>query len=246
MDLRIASLSERPDLWDGMLSLENTWPEFMRRDPIGNLYYRREALALFADYLLVAYTEDDEILGKAHSIPIPLDGSPLPEDGWDGAIRRGLHTQLLGTPTDVLAALEIFVRSDKQGLGLSSRILLALREHAKALGFAEVVVPVRPNGKQDIDEPMRSYAHRTREDCLPVDPWLRTHVRAGGTIAGVASRSMVIPGTLEEWRNWTGLPFDTSGQVTVTGALAPVLCDVDHGTAVYIEPNVWVRHTTGA
>ena len=53
---------------------------------------------------------------------------------------------------------------------------------------------------------------------------------------------MVIAGTLDEWRRWTGLPFDRSGPIEVPGALAPVLCDVVHGTAVHVEANVWVRH----
>ena len=56
----------------------------------------------------------------------------------------------------------------------------------------------------------------------------------------------VIPGTVEEWRGWTGLPFDRTGPVVVPGALAPVMCDAEHGTATYVEPNVWVRHPTGA
>ena len=34
---------------------------------------------------------------------------------------------------------------------------------------------------------------------------------------------MVIPGTLEEWREWTGLPFDTTGPVEVPKALVPGL-----------------------
>jgi GNAT superfamily N-acetyltransferase len=246
MDLMISSLAQRPDLRDGLLRLENTWPEFMRRDPIGNLYYRREVLDQFADFLLIAHTPDDEIVGKAHAIPFHLGGERLPEDGWDGAIRRGIQARILGTEPDTVAALEIFVRSDRQGIGLSGRILGELRDHAGNLGFAEVVVPLRPNGKDDIGEPMDSYAFRTREDGLPVDPWLRTHVRAGGTIDGIAHRSMVIAGTLQEWRTWTGLPMDTAGAVEVPGALTPVLCDVDHGTAVYVEPNVWVRHRTGA
>lgn len=29
-----------------------------------------------------------------------------------------------------------------------------------------------------------------------------------------------VPGTVEEWREWTGLPFDTTGPVVVPGALA--------------------------
>ena len=38
----------------------------------------------------------------------------------------------------------------------------------------------------------------------------------------------------------------TTGPVVVPGALAPVMCDAEHGTATYVEPNVWVRHATGA
>lgn len=246
MDVTISSLAQRPDLLDAFNRLENTWPEFMRQDPIGNIYYRQDVLVQFADYVLIAHTSTDEIVGKAHSIPICLDGDQLPSDGWNGAIRRGIETKLTGVEPNALAALEIFVRSDKQCLGLSATILTALREHAKSLGFAEVVVPVRPNGKDDIHEPMDTYAFRTRDDGLPVDPWLRTHVRAGGRIDGVAPRSMVIPGTLDEWRAWTGLPMDVSGAIDVPHALAPVLCDVEHNTAVYIESNVWVRHRTGA
>ncbi len=57
---------------------------------------------------------------------------------------------------------------------------------------------------------------------------------------------MVVPGTLPEWREWTGLPFDKTGPVEVPQALAPVWCDAEHGVATYVEPNVWVRHSTGA
>lgn len=245
MDVTISSLAQRPDLLDAFNRLENTWPEFIRQDPIGNLYYRQEVLLQFAEYVLIAHTSANEILGKAHSIPLSLDGDQLPADGWDGAIRHGIQTKLIGARPNLLAALEIFVRPDQQGRGLSATILTALKEHAKDLGFAEVVVPVRPNGKTDAHEPMDVYAFRTRDDGLPVDPWLRTHVRAGGCIDGVAPRSMVIPGTLNEWRAWTGMSLEETGPVVVPHALAPVPCDTEHGTAVYIEPNVWVRHRTG-
>ena len=48
--------------------------------------------------------------------------------------------------------------------------------------------------------------------------------------------------TLARWRAWTGLPFDTAGDVLVPGALVPVTCSTAHDHAVYVEPNVWVRH----
>lgn len=225
--------------------MPNPWPEFIRHDPIGDMYYHPEVLNTFADYILVGQDAQGQIVAKAHAIPFRLDSPDLPDDGWDGAIQRGLRTRISGVEPNAIAALEIVVVPELQGRGLSGQVLAALRDHAARLGFAELLVPVRPNGKTDIAEPMSSYALRTRTDGLPADPWLRVHIRAGGHLEKVASRSMVIPGTLDEWRKWTGLPFDTSGPIDVPQGLAPVWCDVEHGTAVYTEPNVWVRHHTG-
>lgn len=61
-------------------------------------------------------------------------------------------------------------------------------------------------------------------------------------IDSVAPLSMTITGSLAQWREWTGLPFDATGPVRVPGALAPVRCELEQGYAVYVEPNVWVRH----
>ena len=46
--------------------------------------------------------------------------------------------------------------------------------------------------------------------------------------------------------HWTGLPFDTTGDVIVPKALVPVHVDVTHDHAVYVEPNVWVQHDLSA
>ena len=53
---------------------------------------------------------------------------------------------------------------------------------------------------------------------------------------------MTIAGTLEQWRGWTGLPLDRSGDIEVPGGLVPLHVDVEAGSAVYVEPNVWMRH----
>lgn len=89
---------------------------------------------------------------------------------------------------------------------------------------------------------MTHYAARQREDGLPWDPWLRTHIRAGGRVVGVCPASMTIGGCLGQWRTWTGLPFDSDGDVDVPGALTPVRVSQNHDHAVYVEPNVWIHH----
>ncbi|GAA5112619.1 hypothetical protein GCM10023339_15940 [Alloalcanivorax gelatiniphagus] len=243
MDLQFFSLAQRPDLFEGFWDMETSWPQFMKHDPIGNGYYA--SLEQFADYVLVCLDPDGRMVAKAHSVPFVLREGDLPDAGWDHAIGSGTLARVRGEEPNACSAVEIAIEPALQGAGLSGRIVAALRDNAARLGHTELLAPVRPNGKTDPLEPMADYAARTRDDGLPVDPWLRVHVRAGGRIDRVAPRSMVIPGTVEEWRAWTGLPFDTTGPVVVPGALAPVMCDAEHGVATYVEPNVWVRHPTG-
>ncbi len=243
--LSISVLADRPELADPMWEMDTSWPEFMRHDPIGGLYYGNVE-GRFAEYVLVGQEDTGEVVAVAHSIPFVLDSEQLPDNGWDFAIRSGLLASIRGQRPDAISAVEIAVRPDRQGTGLSTQMLAAMRANAARHGFAELVAPVRPSGKADPHEPMTAYAAQVRDDGLPADPWLRVHVRAGGRIEKVAPRAMVIPGTLEEWREWTGLPFDRTGPVEVPQALAPVHCDAEHGVATYVEPNVWVRHRAGA
>lgn len=243
MTLTISVLADRPDLADAMWDMPTSWPEFMRHDPIGGLFYNN-VQTRFAAFVLVAQDGAGEVVASAYSIPFVLGDNELPVNGWDCVIRNGVLASIRGEQPDAISAVEIAVRPDRQGTGVSRQMLVAMRENAARQGFAELVAPVRPNGKADAQEPMSSYAARVRDDGLPLDPWLRVHVRAGGRIDRVAPRSMVVPGTLEEWREWTGLPFDETGPVAVPQALAPVHCDVEHGVATYVEPNVWVVHRT--
>lgn len=242
MTLEIVALAQRPELLEPLEDMETSWPEFMVQDPFANLYFEPATLRMFDEFILVGLDGDGEVAAKGYSIPYRAWGDELPDDGWDGVVMRGLTTKLAGETPDMVSAIEISVRPDLQGSGLSLRMVEAMIANTRRLGFANLVAPVRPNGKADIHDPMHIYARRTRDDGLPVDPWLRVHARAGGTIEQVAKRSMVIPGTLAEWRDWTGLPFNTSGPVDVPGALSPVMCDVERDVAVYVEPNVWVRH----
>jgi hypothetical protein len=110
-------------------------------------------------------------------------------------------------------------------------------------GFPVWSRPVRPSEKhlkQTVS--IAEYAALRRADGLPVDAWLRTHVRAGGTIVGVSPRAMMMAGSVAEWREWTGLPFVTTGPVTAPEALVPVHCDLAQNYALYCEPCIWIHH----
>lgn len=244
-DIVITPLSRRPELAGRLWDMEDSWPEFAAQDPFAWLLYPR-MVAEFPDYVWVA-TDGDTVVARGFSVPFALHteerAGRLPAHGWDRVLMWAFSDQRRGVRSDTVSAIEISVATGRQGEGLSGRMLAAMREGARAAGFAELVAPVRPSGKPaEPDTPMAEYAYRTREDGLPYDPWLRVHVRAGAAIDSVAPLSMTIGGTLAQWREWTGLPFDTAGPVLVPGALAPVHCEPERDFAVYVEPNVWVRH----
>lgn len=149
-----------------------------------------------------------------------------------------------GVRPDTVSAISVSVAPHAQGRGLSALMVCALRDNARARGFREVVAPVRPSAKHlEPHTPIDEYAHRVRPDGLPHDPWLRVHARAGATVDSVAPASMTVAAPLADWRRWTGLPFDTRGDVEVPGGLVPVRCEVERGYAVYVEPHVWMRHS---
>lgn len=248
MDLVIASLEERPDLAPLLRTFDDPWPEFMKWDPVSDQYYSRAATT-FAPWTLVAWDADDpgRLVAKSHSIPFAmgedLGRTTLPDDGWDGVITWAWYDEVAGREPTHVSALEVAIRPDLQGTGLASVMLEAKRENARRRGFHDLVAPVRPSRKHFVPRlPMTDYVRRLREDGLPEDPWLRLHVRMGAEVVGVCPRAMTISGTLAEWRRWTGLPFDASGDVEVPFALNPVHVSVEHDHAVYVEPGVWVHH----
>jgi hypothetical protein len=244
--VEIVTIAERPEVADLLWDFPGAWPTFMYQDPISDLYYA-EAASAFAEFVMLAL-EDGRPVARSFSAPIAWDGEPtrrLPDDGWDWAIRTAYSTRLSGAKPTLVSAIEITVQVDRRGTGLAATVLDAMCRNVARLGLDDLIAPVRPNAKaRHQNEPMSSYAFRTRADGLPADPWLRVHARAGGRIVNVAPVSMTIPGTVEQWREWTGLAFDTAGPVQVPGALVPVLCQPDHDFAVYVEPNVWMHHST--
>ncbi len=235
--LGIHALAERPDLEAAMWELRQLWPEFMLHDATADLYYDRCTTA-FADLVFVVEDPDEPgvVQGRAFSVPFAARGDELPADGWDAVVRWGVEDLADGRATDEVSALEIAIRPEHRGTGLAGRLIAAMRDAGAGRGARRLVAPVRPTRTAPRAEVP------VDDDGLPIDPWLRTHVRLGATIERIAPRSMVITGSLAEWRTWTGQPFDSDGPTQVEGGLAPVLVSVAQDLGVYVEPNVWVSH----
>lgn len=252
--LIICTLAERPELTGQLFSAEfaAAVPEFLRQDPTGGLYYR-DGLDRYLDFIVVAADRDqpDRVVARAVSVPFAFDPeiperAALPDGGWQEVIRWAHRDHLAGRAPNAVSALEIMVLPPYRGRGLSQLMLAKLCENTRARGFADLYGPVRPTEKhlQPL-APFAEYVAQTRPDGLPQDSWVRAHLRVGGRIVKIAPCSMVIVGTLAEWRQWTGCPFDQSGDVIVPGALTPVHVAREQNHAVYVEPNVWIHHRVG-
>jgi hypothetical protein len=242
--MRYVTLAERPDLTPAMWRMANDWPRFMLHDPHGDLFFGRLP-DVFPQWQQLLLDDEGHIVGKVNAIPFPWDGTDddLPDRGWGAVMERGFTAQRRGIPATAVSLLEARLVADLLGDGRSRLMLEAMGARAVEAGLLDLFGPVRPTNKHEVPQvPMTDYALATRDDGLPVDPWLRVHVRMGGRIVKVAPDSMVIPGTLREWREWTGMPFDRSGDVIVPFACNPVHVSLEQDHAVYVEPNVWVHH----
>lgn len=233
MKLALVTHAEHPEL-DG--TLPSLWPAFMAHDPVAQAFWPR-LYDVYADFQLWAVDRDEgRTVGYACSVPVLWGGKPSPR-GIDWALTDGVIE-----PTTALCALVAGVVPEYRGRGIAEAILRRLGAIAAAHGLPALVAPVRPTWKERYPLiPLESYVAWRRGDGQPYDPWLRTHERLGGEILETAPRSMTIAGSRAEWEEWTELTFPEDGDYVVPGALVPV--HMKDGRGVYVEPNVWVRHS---
>ncbi|MDR7274583.1 hypothetical protein [Catenuloplanes atrovinosus] len=144
LDLDIASVADDPARRELDDRLEGLWPEFMRHDPVSALYYT-DCKDAFPEHALVAVDRaTGEPVAHGFSVPFSFDGDladGLPETGWDWAILRAAHDRLRGGTPTIVSALEIAIRPDLRGGGISARMLAAMRENVTRLGFTDLVAP---------------------------------------------------------------------------------------------------------
>lgn len=250
MSVDVVTLRERPDLRPLVFrdALRDIWPEFMLHDATADLYFDDHAFDRYQDFAFAVIdpAAPEVPVGRAFSVPFAFGGdrAELPDTGWDGVIRWAHQDAMTGSPANALSALEISLLPAYRGRGVARLVLDRMRRQAHALGCQRVFASVRPTAKHcEPFLPMAAYVARRSADGLAADPWLRTHEQAGGRIVKIAPTSMVIAGTLAEWRRWTGLPLAQSRPVAIPGGLAPLHVSVEQDSAVYVEPNVWMEHS---
>ncbi len=245
MQPRVFTGAERPDLAERAVELDaEVWPEYNMHGDVLSLNWRRMR-SEFAEFQFVLYDEDaDTIVAEGHSVPLRWDGTldDLPA-GIDGVFERAFSAPA----SNAGCAMAIEISPGAQSRGLSSRMLAEMHRIVTASGLGDLIAPVRPSWKERYPlVPIERYAAWTREDGLPLDPWLRVHVRAGGELLRPEPRSLRISGTVAEWEEWTAMAFPESAEYVFPHGLATLAVDREADVALYYEPNVWVRHPARA
>ncbi len=240
----VVTLKERPDLENSLNHLHQIgWVNYMREDPVAIKYWHT-LLTWFPEFQYILLDEELKAVACGNSIPFVWDGNEdnLPS-GWDGVFEKGILDDENNLQPNSLSALAIVIHPDFRGQGLSGQMVKEMKALAIRSQFDHMVAPVRPSLKHRYPLiPMEEYINWRREDGTHFDPWIRTHFQMGATMIKIAETSMVIPGTVKDWEEWTKMTLPSSGSYIINDGLVPLELDHDADKGVYIEPNVWMKH----
>jgi hypothetical protein len=239
-ELVVVTAEERPDLWaESLTAFPDAWPEYNLHGDVAGEYFGA-LFPRFARYQVIFWDPARaQVVARGRTIPFAWDGTldNLPA----GIDELGLRAVEAARPATALSALAAEVATEHQSRGLSARVIQAMAGVARDAGLAPLVAPVRPNRKDRYPlVPIEEYARWVRDDGLPLDPWMRVHVRMNATTLRAEPQSMRITGSVAEWTEWTGMEFPADGRYVFPGGLAPL--DVRDGIGSYWEPNVWMLH----
>jgi GNAT superfamily N-acetyltransferase len=216
------------------------WPEFIFHDLEVRQYApRRPEYFPEWEFYLVS---DERLIAGCWGVPLSWDGTieDLP-GGFTDSLRRSVTEHEEGVVPNTFVLMAAAVRSDEQGRGHSARVITAVRDRAIAGGLGQVIAPVRPTLKVRYPlTPIETFMTWTRDDGLPLDAWVRTHVRLGATILVPAPASQTMTGSVAEWEKWTDMRFPSPGTYVIPAGLTTL--EITATTGTYIEPNIWLRH----
>jgi hypothetical protein len=232
-ELRKAAMAIEQAAWSALGFLNFTRAHFA---------FYQELLEDHADCQLVLIDEASGYpVAVGNCVPLACDFNNLPPEGWDWIVETAANP--LRQPRNALGALAISVPGIHRGKGVARRMIEDIRALAERKKLDGVIAPVRPSAKHKHPFiPMDAYLGWSDDQGRLYDPWLRSHVAAGGKIIRPADRSMVVEEPVGFWEMWSGRTYGQTGEYTVDGALAPVAIDVERGAGRYVEPNVWFAY----
>ncbi|MCK4258834.1 MAG: amino acid adenylation domain-containing protein, partial [Halanaerobiales bacterium] len=244
-EYQLYTLSQLPEKKDDLDQIHSAaWPEYFIGDKT-YLQYWNQIMVEFSKYQVLLLNNKDEVVAVGNVMPIYWDGTVenLPE-GWDSAVEKGFRDAANNVEPNTLLVLAGVVGEKYQNQGLGTLIIKAFKTIAHGFNLDQVLIPVRPTGKaQHPEMTFEKWCKEKRSDGLSKDNWIRIHERLGGKVLGIATESQYISGTVEEWKEWTGMKFSQSGEYFTKDSLQSIKIDLSRGIGEYYDPCIWVEHS---
>jgi GNAT superfamily N-acetyltransferase len=219
------------------------FPAFITADPEVRKYIGR-VRAHFPHLDVILVGEDGEPAATGWGVPIPWDddAAGLPTSFAD-VLRVAVEAHESGAATNTFVICGGVVHPGLKGRGTATELVRALITTGRDHGMTRVLAPLRPTRKHAYPlTSIEEYASWVRDDGLPLDPWLRLHVRAGGRVVALAPRAQTMLGSVREWEQWAGMPLPATGEYVIPDGMSVLHVDTDADVGTYTEPNIWVRH----
>lgn len=220
---------------------DRSWPMYLVHDNISLQYWER-AMEIAADFQFVVF-ENGKSIATINSIPQLWNGKAesLPS-GWDGALKTGV--ELLENKIEMpntLCALTITIGKKYRGGGRSLQLLKALKQVALYNHFQYFIAPVRPIKKVNYPlQSMQEYATWKNQNQEEFDPWIRVHKKSGSEFIKVDTNSMMVSASIDQWKLWTKMDFQNSGNYIIPFGLQPLEINIYSQTGVYKEDGIWM------
>ena len=249
--LQVLTVADDPGLAERIQALiDRVWPKFvtearwpkdfqMRSDWFG--VYERWPHLQFA----LIDPANGALVGAGNALTLAWEGEAeeLPDEGWTWAMYQGLRDLEAGRTPNMGHALSVTLDPEYRGKHLSSVALRAMKQLIQDTGVRRFFVAARPPMKARYPiTPMDEFITWQNAEGLPLDPWMRVHVRLGARIIKACVHSQPLAERVAKWEEWLNLPLPASGDYVAPGLLARLHVDRDADEAVCWEPNVWMEH----
>jgi hypothetical protein len=249
--LQIVTVADDPAMAGRIQDLvDRVWPNFVTESdaPKGHpLPFDWYGINRRWPHLQIALIDpvDGGLVGACNALTLAFDAplETLPDEGWNWVMHQAVLDLEAGRTPTLGCGLSVTIDPSRRGRQLSSVALRAMKMLVQETGVNRFVVPVRPITKARYPiTPMDEFIKWKNAEGLPLDPWMRVHVRLGARIIKPANRSQPLAASVARWEKWLDLPLPASGDYVAPGLLAPLHVDREADEAVCWEPNVWMEH----
>lgn len=201
---------------------------------------------------IVCLTDEVEPQLAGHGITTGVywDGTSehLPE-GWQGVVLQSYEDRVRGSVPNTIVGLFIRVEPEFREGGVAKKIAEEMGAIRKKNALPYFIIPLRPPlryEKEYASLPFATFAAATREDGLPLDHWVRMHVRLGATIIRISEKSHRHVLSLKDFnRIFSSHKITQSGEQLVqknNNGWYQVFVDVERDFVLIEQGCVWVTY----